>query len=148
MNPTERYDSILHPHSEASSEDSLHNGQLILDDNMTLDTISPPTSYHTITSSETITPYTSPGSARSDTSPGSATTKTSYAREHAKYMKKRLSNVSILAKVKERLERYLLERQILDIKIKECKEYIGESEKVIEERNSILHPPTQPSPPL
>ena len=136
MNPTGSVFTIVERHSE-SSEDTLYDGQLILSDNMTVDTVTTvPTS------------ATSATSATSPTSATSATSKNSYAREHAKYMKKRLLDARILAKVKERYNRYLLEKQILDIKIKESNEYIAESETAIRERNSILHPPTQPSPPL
>ena len=133
MNPTGS-DYAAVAHDSESSEDTLYDGQLILSDNMTVDTVT-----------------TSPTTATSATTATTATTarsKNSYAREHAKYMKKRLLDASILAKVKERSNRYLLEKQILDIKIKESNEYIAESEKAIRERNSILHPPTQPSPPL
>ena len=142
MNPTGSVFTIVERHSE-SSEDTLYDGQLILSDNMTVDTVTTvPTS---ATSATSATTARSPTSATSATS---ATSKNSYAREHAKYMKKRLLDARILAKVKERYNRYLLEKQILDIKIKESNEYIAESENAIRERNSILHPPTQPSPPL
>ena len=136
MKPTGSVFTIVEGDSE-SSEDTLYDGQLILSDNMTVDTVT--------TAATAATAARSPTSATSATS---ATSKNSYAREHAKYMKKRLLDASILAKVKERYNRYLLEKQILDIKIKESNEYIAESEKAIRERNSILHPPTQPSPPL
>ena len=139
MNPTGSIFTIVERHSE-SSEDTLYDGQLILSDNMTVDTVTTVPTVSTAAASAT--------SATSATSPTSATSKNSYAREHAKYMKKRLLDASILAKVKERYNRYLLEKQILDIKIKESNEYIAESEKAIRARNSILHPPTQPSPPL
>ena len=142
MNPTGSDFTIVECHSE-SSEDTLYDGQLILSDNMTVDTV---TTVPTVSTSATAA--TAATSATSPTSATSATSKNSYAREHAKYMKKRLLDASILAKVKERYNRYLLEKQILDIKIKESNEYIAESEKAIRERNSILHPPTQPSPPL
>ena len=150
MNPTGSVFTIVERDSE-SSEDTLYDGQLILSDNMTVDTVTTvPTSAtaaRSATSATSVTSATSATSVTSATSPTSATSKNSYAREHAKYMKKRLLDASILAKVKVRYNRYLLEKQILDIKIKESNEYIAESENAIRERNSILHPPTQPSPP-
>lgn len=123
MNPTENdYQRHPCPASEGSSEDSLYDGHILLNDNKTLDTVTTVIASTASTTSSCVTPAS----------------KYSYVREHAKYMKKRLLNVSILEKVKERLERYLLERQVLEIKIKECEEYIAESEKAIGERNSIV----------
>lgn len=128
MNPTENdYQRHPCPASDGSSEDkdSLYDGHIVLDDNKTLDTVTPTATVIASTASTT----------SSSVTPAS---KYSYVREHAKYMKKRILNVSILEKVKERLERYRLERQVLEIKIKECEEYIAESEKAIGERNSIV----------
>lgn len=124
-----------------SSEDTLYDGQIILNDNITVDTATTSPG-----SATTATAATAATTAKTDTSPRSArsaTSKNTYAREHAKYMKKRLLDTIILEKVKQRYFRYMLEKQILDIKIKDTEEYIAESEKAIRERNSILQPPAE-----
>jgi hypothetical protein len=63
----------------------------------------------------------SPKSAKSSTSK----TTTNSAREHEKYMRKRLKNKDIREKMKLRIERYTLERDALNLRIKECTNFLN-----------------------
>lgn len=106
--------------SPPSSTTSYEDGESCLNDHKTSYTSSYTT--HATSSSESSRDTHEPAL----TTPKSSSSKTTNnsAREHEKYMKKRLKNKEIREKMKLRLERYTLERDALNLRIKECTNFL------------------------
>ena len=67
---------------------------------------------------------------------------TNSVRNHEKYMKKRVKNIEVYEKMKIRLERYILERDALNLRIKECTIFIENCLAISKRDNTHIYSST------